>query len=414
LLFSGYRHILIFGLANLVAVAILARLTVDGFASLWCGYAALSAGAIDRAAPLAEAVGRADLVFAEYDTPDQAGHDWGAASPQYRKAALLIDEEVQRLAAALDPTRSVLIVTSDHGHTPSGGHGGPEAGVLSVPLVLRGEGVRRGVRGRAEQVDVAPTVAALLGVPIPASSQGRTLVEALEAPEPILSDLRRSLCQERTNFATRYVALVSPATTLPAGECSARSADADRAASDAAVRAARQARWRLERRGRTAWALLFLLALLLIGWAAHRSVAPSEALVALAAGGLGLALYQALMPAVGLAYTFSALNDDDQLGAFFATDMALGLGVLVVLLLLVGFRYGFRPDLAWLATWDFAVLFVLRASLIYACFGVFVRWEMPDPVWGFVFYLDAIVVLAVGLSSPFAPLVCRLGGRFKP
>lgn len=46
LLFSGYRHILIFGLANLVAVAILARLTVDGFASLWCGYAAISAGAI--------------------------------------------------------------------------------------------------------------------------------------------------------------------------------------------------------------------------------------------------------------------------------------------------------------------------------------------------------------------------------
>jgi hypothetical protein len=46
LLFSGYRHILIFGLANLVAVLILARLTVDGFASLWCGYAAISAGAI--------------------------------------------------------------------------------------------------------------------------------------------------------------------------------------------------------------------------------------------------------------------------------------------------------------------------------------------------------------------------------
>jgi Family of unknown function (DUF6629) len=46
LLFSGYRHIAIFGLANLIAVALLARLTLDGFASLWCGYAALSAGAI--------------------------------------------------------------------------------------------------------------------------------------------------------------------------------------------------------------------------------------------------------------------------------------------------------------------------------------------------------------------------------
>ena len=46
LLFSGFRHIAIFGIANLVAVAILARLTLDGFASLWCAYAALSAGAI--------------------------------------------------------------------------------------------------------------------------------------------------------------------------------------------------------------------------------------------------------------------------------------------------------------------------------------------------------------------------------
>jgi hypothetical protein len=46
LLFSGYRHVEIFGFANLVAVAFLAWLTLDGFASLWCGYAALSAGAI--------------------------------------------------------------------------------------------------------------------------------------------------------------------------------------------------------------------------------------------------------------------------------------------------------------------------------------------------------------------------------
>ena len=46
LLFSGYRHVEIFGFANVVAVAILAWLTIDGFASLWCAYAALSAGAI--------------------------------------------------------------------------------------------------------------------------------------------------------------------------------------------------------------------------------------------------------------------------------------------------------------------------------------------------------------------------------
>jgi hypothetical protein len=46
LLASGYRDILFFGLANVVAVLILARLTADGFASLWCFYAALASGFI--------------------------------------------------------------------------------------------------------------------------------------------------------------------------------------------------------------------------------------------------------------------------------------------------------------------------------------------------------------------------------
>ena len=46
LLASGYRHVAIFGIVNLVAVVIIARLTVSGFASVWCGWAAVSSGAI--------------------------------------------------------------------------------------------------------------------------------------------------------------------------------------------------------------------------------------------------------------------------------------------------------------------------------------------------------------------------------
>ena len=46
LLFSGYRHIEIFGAFNLLAVALLAWLTIDGFTSLWCAYAAIASGAI--------------------------------------------------------------------------------------------------------------------------------------------------------------------------------------------------------------------------------------------------------------------------------------------------------------------------------------------------------------------------------
>jgi hypothetical protein len=46
LVFSGDRNVAIFGIVNLIAVAALARLTIDGFASLWCGWAAITSAAI--------------------------------------------------------------------------------------------------------------------------------------------------------------------------------------------------------------------------------------------------------------------------------------------------------------------------------------------------------------------------------
>jgi len=46
MLASGFRHVFWFGVSNLVAIAVLARLSADGFTSLWCSYAALSSGAI--------------------------------------------------------------------------------------------------------------------------------------------------------------------------------------------------------------------------------------------------------------------------------------------------------------------------------------------------------------------------------
>jgi hypothetical protein len=55
LLFSGYRHVALFGVGNLVVVVTLAVFTADGFASLWCVYAAVSAGAIALHLRLAKA-----------------------------------------------------------------------------------------------------------------------------------------------------------------------------------------------------------------------------------------------------------------------------------------------------------------------------------------------------------------------
>ena len=45
LIMSSYRDVAVFGIVNLVAVGVIAELTIDGFASLWCAWAAIASAA---------------------------------------------------------------------------------------------------------------------------------------------------------------------------------------------------------------------------------------------------------------------------------------------------------------------------------------------------------------------------------
>ncbi len=122
---------------------------------------------------------------------DLAGHEDGADSPEYRLAVASVAAELGPALAARDLARETVIVTADHGHTDSGGHGGTELESLTVPLVLAGAGIRpgRGPPG-ARLVDVAPTVAALLGVPPPGHGMGRTLLPVLDVDADTASAIR--------------------------------------------------------------------------------------------------------------------------------------------------------------------------------------------------------------------------------
>lgn len=112
---------------------------------------------------------------------DEVGHEVGAEGAEYTRQAVATDRELAAALAALDLTRDTVIVTADHGHTDAGGHGGVEDEVMEVPLVLAGAGIRPGAAlGEAYVTDVAPTAAALLGLPAPGHALGRTLVEALD------------------------------------------------------------------------------------------------------------------------------------------------------------------------------------------------------------------------------------------
>lgn len=125
----------------------------------------------------------ADLVILLVGAVDAAGHGYGGQSEEYRTAARVADDALRRVLSKVDLAQDAVVVTADHGHTNRGGHGGIEPEVLTVPLVVAGSGAKLGaVSLDARLVDVAPTVAALVGMPAPGHGLGRTLVELLELP----------------------------------------------------------------------------------------------------------------------------------------------------------------------------------------------------------------------------------------
>jgi hypothetical protein len=147
--------------------------------------------------------GDADLVILLVGAVDIAGHEAGAASDNYREAAIAADHALARALAKIDLSMDTVIVTADHGHTRRGGHGGIEPEVVSVPLIMAGAGVRPGATAfDARLIDIAPTVSALLGIPAPGHGLGRTLLPVIAldgdvAARRILADTTRLQLTQR-------------------------------------------------------------------------------------------------------------------------------------------------------------------------------------------------------------------------
>jgi hypothetical protein len=150
--------------------------------------------------------GSDDLVVMLVGAVDAAGHAHGGDSKEYREAAEIADRALARALAHIDLTQDAVVITADHGHTGRGGHGGLEPEVLTVPLILAGAGVKAGaVSDDARLIDLAPTVATLLGIPAPGHGLGRTLTELLEL-DPAQAAARHSADQQRLTMTRAVVA----------------------------------------------------------------------------------------------------------------------------------------------------------------------------------------------------------------
>ena len=102
------------------------------------------------------------------------------------------DHFLGRLLAAVGP-QTVVIVVSDHGHSPTIVHSLYTQHRHGPPgiLLLRGGPVKRGlVLQGADIYDVSPTVLYLLGLPVPEDLSGKVLLQALDAGFVRLHPLR--------------------------------------------------------------------------------------------------------------------------------------------------------------------------------------------------------------------------------
>ncbi len=107
---------------------------------------------------------------------DIEGHDYGGTSEEYREAVYRNDLYIRDFVEAIpDPDESIVIITGDHGHIDQGGHGGPEKEAVEVPLVIYGKNVLNEETEGYMQLDLAPTIAALLGLPFSAYMEGNIM-----------------------------------------------------------------------------------------------------------------------------------------------------------------------------------------------------------------------------------------------
>jgi hypothetical protein len=157
---------------------------------------------------------REQLVLIHLDQVDYAGHhEGGPRDPRWDAAARRSDAILGDIIATLNLKEDTIIVISDHGQIDQGGHGGQDAITLLEPFVATGSGMTPGHYADMQMVDVAPTIAALLGTSLPASTQGHVLSDMLTLNPGQRSAILQSEQTQQAQLANAYRDSVAPRQT---------------------------------------------------------------------------------------------------------------------------------------------------------------------------------------------------------
>jgi len=362
--------------------------------------AAADRAVVDAALPWLRAR-QAGLALVHIDQVDYAGHhEGGPRDPRWNQAASRADGLLGEILATLDLSRDTLLVVSDHGHIDAGGHGGTDAVTLVEPFVLAGKGVRLGQYPDVQMVDVAPTLAALLGANLPASAEGVPLLEMLDLPPAQSAAIETAGQAQQAGVAEAYrqaTGMLPPAwsDTTPGAK---------------GIELARNARLARERLPRGILVLLIALALgrVVFGSLPHRLARLLAALLFVAVFNLGYALVS------GKTYTLSSVTG--------VTDLILlAGGWALAAALLAGALFAWRTRLSLRRPAEFcagllellvsvAFVLLLPVLLSFALNGFLPEWTLPDFDTTFVALLSAIQLLVCGALG----VLIALGGLAAP
>ncbi len=335
------------------------------------------------------------LVLIHIDQVDYAGHhEGGPIDPRWDEAATRADDLLKEIATTMDLTQDTLLVVSDHGQIDTGGHGGQDAIVLQEPFVLAGKGVLPGNYGNVEMVDVAPTVAAILGTNTPATSQGHVRIPMYDFTLSQVDTIKTALAAQQSQLAQVYQDAIGQPVEVKPGE------DVVAATQDA-MQSAETSRLTLERvpRGIITFIVVFGL-LILAGWHAR----PNYGWMV-----LGVVSYIIIFNLKYLiidqkTYSLSSVLSATNLitSTALTTLLALFFGWLLVIL---GTRiYRMKPRAAAGLTMKFILvtLSFLAIPIFFNYFlnGATVTWTLPNFLFSFlgvIFLIQALVVAAIGL-----------------
>lgn len=371
------------------------------------GYdAAADRQVVDAALPWLQA-DQSQLTLIHIDQVDYAGHyEGGPVSQNWDASASRADALLAEILQQIDLEQDTLIVLSDHGQIDAGGHGGQDAIVLLEPFVMAGKGVRPGAYGDMNMVDVAPTISALLGLNLPAATQGHALQEMLALPETVTANLEKATHDQQSTLLKAYAQAILPHANYDI-PVNAQVDQYQQVLSD--IRSQRLLR---ERLWRSALAALYLgLGVTLLIRLGKRSLPWLLA-------GLGYTLLFHLRYALidHKVYSLSSVTGEMDLIVYIAvtTLIALLIAWLVTAVVRKTFRDGPLASARWTIGLGLTTVFLtsLPVVLSFVLNGALVTWTLPDYFTSFLALLSLIQILVLSGSCLLLAGISAIISRF--